>query len=228
MALSRQATVDADASLAGNIQFTQSLLESLRTRIDTFIYASTVDVYDGCSELPLVESSRIEPATLYAASKYYCEKLVQVLLSNETSVVVARLTHLYGAGEPRSGKLLSTAIAAALEGRLPAVVGSPDARRDFLHVNDAAEAMIRLLSSDLPKRLVLNVASGSSRTVSQVLDLVASLVFGEGTRADRSRADSNAPRRDLDFDVERMRKLLGDWECREFYDGVAEQIEAAR
>ncbi len=116
------------------------------------------------------------PATLYGRAK-----LAMWHLSAATAEVHGftaawgRLFFLYGPYE-NPGRLVPT-VAKALLAALPAAVGDGRAERDFLSSEDAGAAFAALV--DAPVAGVVNVASGTSVSVGEVVTRVAKLIGRE-------------------------------------------------
>ena len=134
----------------------------------------------------VTESARLDPRSVYAASKVSQEQLCRVW-ARETgaSVVALRYHNVYGRrlplGTPYAG------VAALFRDRLrlghpPLVFEDGGQMRDFVHVTDVARANWLALHHDLPAGEfdAFNVASG--RPVS-ILDLARTLTIGFGPTA---------------------------------------------
>jgi nucleoside-diphosphate-sugar epimerase len=119
-----------------------------------------------CSEL----STRLQPATTYGL----CKHAFQLLLSAYTkqaglSSAWGRLFFLYGPYEPAE-RLVASAIRSILREE-PARCSHGRQVRDFLYVQDAADALVALLDSDVTGPV--NVASGSRVTIGEVVQEIA-------------------------------------------------------
>ena len=138
--------------------------------------------------------------------------------------------NLYGPGDdfdPATSHVIPALIRRCEEARragMPEMVcwGSGMATREFLHVEDAAEAVVRA-AERIEDPVPINLGGGEEITIR---DLVAKVVNGCGYRGrivwDRSKPDGQ-PRRGLD--ISRARRLL-DWHPnRDFDQGLAETIQ---
>jgi nucleoside-diphosphate-sugar epimerase len=115
----------------------------------------------------------IRPATLYGTCKaeLLCE-LEGYLSLRRLRLAWPRLFFLYGPRE-HPARLVPSVATALLAGR-PAETTAGTQERDFLHVEDAADALIRLLLSDV--RGPVNIGSGEPVAVRAVVETVADLV----------------------------------------------------
>ena len=137
--------------------------------------ASSAEVYGAVpeEEQPLGEDRPPAPASPYALTKAAAERLVL-----RAGGVVVRLFNLIGPGQAPAFALPSFArqLAAIAAGRQPPRlgVGNLEARRDFVHVADGAEAFALVTERGEAGR-VYNVASGSSCSIREALDRLLAL-----------------------------------------------------
>jgi nucleoside-diphosphate-sugar epimerase len=123
---------------------------------------------------PCVEGiTPLEPRTLYGACKHALDVAVSAY-ARRTGVSVAwgRVFHLYGPGEGER-RLVPSLVVPLLHGE-PAACTPGTQVRDFLHVDDAAQAFTTLLATELTGPV--NVASG---VPTRIVDLA--LTLGELT-----------------------------------------------
>ncbi len=136
------------------------------------VLASSAEVYGLVPEhqQPIVERTEVDPRSPYAMSKAAAE-----LLAIEYGAVIARSFNLIGPGQSRDFALPSFADQLARiargEGEPVLKVGNLEAQRDFLHVDDAMEAL-RLLAVEGRPGEAYNIGSGTARSIREVLDLL--------------------------------------------------------
>jgi nucleoside-diphosphate-sugar epimerase len=218
---------DVAANLDGNVLFGDRLLKALPGAPTRLIFASTVEVYrmppDG---VPLTEASPIGPSSFYGASKFFAENLMrEYCRSRGTSLIIARLGHLYGPGEADGPKLVPTAIRAAVAGAAPQVIDDPQARRDLMYVADAVEALTRMVDLDCDHEEIINVASGRSSTVWEILSLIADLA---GSPPPQVAARRDCVSHSVEQDVDYMRRRLGAWPMVTLAAGLQAEIKSYR
>lgn len=172
-----------------NHAMTQLLLEaSVAVGVSRFLYASSACVYPDAlqtadhRDISLAEddvwtSPPPRPQGLYGLEKLASEQLILATAARpdvKLEVRIARFHNVYGGGgawdngrEKAPAALLRKALAARVSGgALPVsleIWGDGQQRRSFLYVDDAVEAIWRLLHSE---REALTVNVGSSRSVS--------------------------------------------------------------
>lgn len=180
------ALIDVQSSLSDpfsdfqvNVQGTLNVLEAARrAKVEKVAYASSAAVYGNPTEVPIRESHPTEPLSPYGLSKLSAERYV--LLYNRLygmQTAALRLFNVYGKGQgahsPYSGVITKFAEAIAA-GKQPLIYGDGEQTRDFLHVDDAANAFLRALECggcDSP----LNIGSGKPTAILDLLEKMCSL-----------------------------------------------------
>jgi len=136
------------------------------------VIASSADVYGKVpeGEQPILESRPVAPQTPYALTKAAAERIA--LARSGSAAVIVRSFNLVGPGQAPKFALASWAsqLAAIRRGERPAVleVGDLSTARDFIHVDDGAEAY-RLLAEKGERGGVYNLASGKAVTMAEAL-----------------------------------------------------------
>lgn len=122
--------------------------------------------------VPTRESDAVKPASIYAATKYAQEDLVRIGCSSlGIGYVILRLQNVYGEGQslnnPYTGilSIFSTRVRRGLH--LPIFEDGLETR-DFVHVEDVANAFISGLTSAELANCVINVGSGERTTVLEI------------------------------------------------------------
>lgn len=188
--------------------------------VRTFFYASTCSVY-GISDGFVDERSRPEPVSLYARTKIASEKMLLDMADANFCPVVGRFATIHGiSGRTRFDLVVNLLTAKALiDGEI--TVHGGDQWRPFVHVDDAARAIVLLLSQPLPQgeRLVLNIGSNAENyTIARIGELVhkhvprAKLIYGT----------SGGDVRDYKVDFGKMARLVGFRTTRTVDDGIRE------
>ncbi len=186
------------------------------------VLAGTCAEYDWTAGGRCYESgTSLRPATLYGACKHHLRELAeQVAADTRLSVAWARLFFLYGPRE-HPARLVPSVANALLAGR-PAECTAGTQERDFLHVGDAAAALVRLLLNDVTGPV--NVGSGEPVAVRAVVEAVAGIIGRPDLlRLGARPTPANEPSQ-LYADVGRLRNEVG-WRPR--YDlrrGLADAV----
>ena len=114
-----------------------------------------------------------EPGTIYGRSKYAMQQLLSAYSeAAHLSSAWARVFFLYGPRE-RSARLVASVITSLLREE-PAACSSGEQIRDYLHVADAAGAIVCLLDGDTEG--VVNVGSGQPVTIRRIVETIGELI----------------------------------------------------
>lgn len=139
-----------------------------------FVFASTCSVY-GASDRILDEDSPIKPISLYARSKAASEKVLLKMAGENFAPVILRFSTVYGlSGRYRFDLVVNLLTAKALiDGEITIFGGSQ--WRSFVHVADAARAIVAVLSAppDQVRAQVFNVGSDEQNyTISTIGNMI--------------------------------------------------------
>ncbi len=130
------------------------------------------------------ESAALDPRSIYAATKAHQEHLARVWAERTGGTVVAlRFHNVYGPGMPRDTPYAGVASlfrAALARGEAPRVFEDGEQRRNFVHVDDVARAVLAALTAPLPLGVLVpvNVGSGTVTTVGAMAAALAEQVGG--------------------------------------------------
>jgi UDP-glucose 4-epimerase len=147
---------------------TATVLEVCRRHgVRRIVYISSAEVYGRPGTATVAEDASLRPRSPYAAAKVGAEKLVEAFSSAfGLESVILRPFAVYGPGLS-SQSLIGTVIRQTRRGRTTLL---RDLRpvRDFCHVGDVADAIVRACTAELPGLTVLNVGTGRGTSVAQV------------------------------------------------------------
>ncbi|MGH3241972.1 MAG: NAD-dependent epimerase/dehydratase family protein [Spirillospora sp.] len=162
---------------AVNVQGTVNLLKAVDT--GRVVFASTAAVYGTPERQPIRESEHTAPTSPYGASKLAAEQAV--LFHARTGAIGAAVLRTFnvagsvgGRVDPDETRLIPKALAVAA-GRAPhlEINGDGLAVREYLHVDDLADAYVRALEAVRPgEERVYNVGSGTGAAVHEVVAAV--------------------------------------------------------
>ncbi len=122
--------------------------------------------------VPTKETDQVSPASIYAATKYAQEDLVRIgCESMGMDYVIYRLQNVYGERQslnnPYTGILSIFSTKIRLGSELPLFEDGEESR-DFVHVDDVAEALLQGLLIEKAPNTVINVGSGVATSVKEV------------------------------------------------------------
>lgn len=217
--------LDENLTIEINLVATRTIAEIAKGMgVKRFVFASTCSVY-GASDMVLNERSGLNPVSLYARSKIASEEVLHRLQSDSFSVVILRFGTIYGlSGRTRFDLVVNLLTAKAVVDKKITVFGG-DQWRPFVHVDDAALAV--MMAVEAPKERVHNETfnvggNDGNMTLGQVGELIKSLV------PDAELIDSgrDGDRRNYRVDFSKIRLVLGfepQWTVEK---GVRQVIEA--
>ena len=199
-----------------NIRGTWLVLEACRLHgVRSVIVASSDKAYGRQPELPYRERQALVPTFPYDVSKAAADLLARSYWHTyELPVAVTRFANLYGGGDTNRSRLVPEAVDAALAGRPPVVRSDGSPERDFLYVEDAAEAYLAIWDALLSGRgrgEAFNAGGGTPHRVGDVVQLICRLA-GSGVQPDIRGA--GVPHGEIDrqwVDATKLRELTG-WE----------------
>ncbi len=128
------------------------------------------------------ESAPLDPRNAYAASKVAQEHFAGSWARATGGAVTAlRFHNVYGPGLPRDTPYAGVAailLSELLAGRAPRVFEDGGQRRDFVHVDDVAEAVRLTTELQDGDSIAVNVGSGTPRTVGELAAALATATGG--------------------------------------------------
>jgi dTDP-glucose 4,6-dehydratase len=166
-----------------NVEGTQILLDAIReTPVERFILISSSEVYGTAEYAPMDEEHPLNPRSPYAATKAGADRLAySYYVTYGLPIVIVRPFNNYG---PRQHpeKVIPRFITQALSDEPLTVHGDGHASRDWLYVDDDAEAIEAIIEADVDAVAgeVVNVATGVDISVSEIADAVLEVLGKTG------------------------------------------------
>lgn len=158
-----------------NVEGTQILLDAIRrTPVERFVLISSSEVYGTAESDPMDEEHPLNPRSPYAATKAGGDRLAySYYVTYGLPIVIVRPFNNYGPYQ-HPEKVVPRFITQALCDQPLTIHGQGLASRDWLYVDDDAEAIERLIEADLGDVAgeVINVATGVDLGVAEIADLV--------------------------------------------------------
>ena len=208
-----------------NVEGALSLLNAtLDAGIRRFVFSSTCAVYGEPAKVPITEDNPRQPVNPYGTSKLFCEYALEAY-DRAYGLRSARLRYFNAAGADESGEigemhnpethLIPLALAATQDGAELKIFGTdyptPDGTclRDYIHVNDLAEAHVLALQH-LEKggeSIAVNLGSGSGNSVLEIVQTAESITGRPVRRTVGPRRAGDPPA--LVADPTRAQQVLG-------------------
>ncbi len=200
---------------AVNVGGTLNVLEAARASgARRVVLACSCAAYGDGPEQPKHESLPPRPMSPYAAQKIACELYAQTYTrAYGLPCVALRFFNVYGPRQdPKSeyAAAIPRFATRLLSGQRPIVFGDGLQTRDFVHVSDVVRANLLAAESAQAPGEVINVASGRSASL---LQLIAALGEAVGPDAAHLAIEHQPPRagdlRESSADISKARALLG-------------------
>jgi dTDP-glucose 4,6-dehydratase len=158
-----------------NVEGTQILLDAMREApLDRFILISSSEVYGTAESASMDEEHPLNPRSPYAATKLGADRLAySYWVTYDLPIVIVRPFNNYGPFQ-HPEKALPRFVIQALNDEPLTIHGDGHASRDWLFVEDDAEAIEAVITAPLDAVAgeVLNVATGIDISVTQIADYV--------------------------------------------------------
>jgi UDP-glucose 4-epimerase len=171
-----------------NIEGTLDLIKAcVDKKIAKFIFASTAAVYGDPEEFPVNENSKTNPVNVYGATKLEIDKYLEANAKNMgISTICFRFFNIGGALKTKEGSWLKIKHEGATH-LIPSILHSSSNKpllifgndwptkdgtptRDFVHVVDLADALIKALNIlDKAGNQVINLGTATGSTVLEVV-----------------------------------------------------------
>ena len=149
------------------------------------VFASSSSIYGRQETLPLVETARPDPISPYGVAKLaaerYCISFTRVY---PLEAVALRYFNVFGPRQdPHSqySAVIPRFITAVAAGRSATIYGDGEQRRDFTFVANVVEANLAAGESPDANGLALNIATGGSTSVNELVQTIGSVLGCETT-----------------------------------------------
>lgn len=152
-----------------NMLGTERIFSLARIKKIPVVFASSVYIYDGCTEFPWHEEMEVRPRSPLGASKLGAEAMARVYAQcfNVASVALRFFT-VYGPGS-NDAQFIPSAFKKIQHATGEVKFGSPRSTRDFIYIDDAIRAIVAAISFIRQQQgfHIFNVASGQERTIEE-------------------------------------------------------------
>ena len=182
--------------------------------------------------VPTPEWKTPDLASVYALTKYTQERLtLTVAPAYGMESVALRLFNVYGPGQALSNPY--TGVLAIFASRLlhrerPLVFEDGEQRRDFVHVDDVAQAFMLALEKPEAAGQAFNIGSGRDVSILQVADAIARAMGLPHLQAELVGKARTGDVRHCFGDITRAHDVLGFTPRRTFDDSLGELVEWVR
>ena len=161
-----------------NVDGTLSVLEAARIAgVKRVVYAASSSAYGDQTEMPLKETFTPQPKSPYGLHKYYGEVMMKLWHDiHKLETVSLRFFNVYGPHLDPEGAyalVIGKFLKQRMEGKPMTITGDGLQTRDFTHVSDTVDAIVRATQNEkVGHGEVMNVGAGRNITVNEIARII--------------------------------------------------------
>lgn len=205
-----------------NVMGTLNLLKSLQDFHCHLIYTSTGEVYgNNCS--PFNEEMIPDPVSPYSSTKLMAEELIRTFCkTSNIDYTIFRLFNFYGGDMPEHFFISQMVNTLLRKENFKMTAG--EQVRDFIHINDLTDALMKSVCRNELYNDIFNLCSGKNITIKEIANMVVKIV---GTDAEIDA--ENLPYRENEImemlgNPDKLRSKMGDLAVTDFNSGLSGYI----
>ena len=151
-----------------NVVGTLNLLEVLSSLPYTgFYYASSSEVYGNRTQTPFREDQFPFPASPYSLTKLMAEHLIATYSQiYDKPYTILRLFNFYGPDMPPTFFL--SQLEDSLKKNIPFEMTGGEQKRDYIHINELIELMLKVASESKSNKEIINICSGQATSIKEL------------------------------------------------------------
>lgn len=166
-----------------NVKGTLNVLDACyNSGVNNFLFASSAAVYGDVTELPISESCILRPLSPYGTSKMLAEQHVLSYRQQKKikDTISLRFFNVYGLGQTSESDVVTRFATRLSKGLPPIIHGDGKNTRDFISVDDVAEAIILSIramdehknryKSNLRQVPVFNIGTGRATSIKELAE----------------------------------------------------------
>ncbi len=201
-----------------NVGGTEEVLDFARENgVEDIIFASSAGVYGEIVEHPITEEHPIDPLNLYSETKREGEELCREYAEDHgLNCTVMRMSNLYGPGFQVKPNLtvIPLFVLKALQNQPLTIYGDGEQTRDFVHVEDVAQAYEKAFEGSDSGFEVYNLGSGVTTSVNELADVIVELMeglYGRGVEVEHVEPPEwrDEAEETFDYSIGRIKEELG-------------------
>lgn len=162
-----------------NVNGTLQVLAACRdNNVRRLILGSCTSIYGKGEKIPRNEKFPLRPSSPLAISKLAAEHYCLIWgEQHEFDVICLRFSEIYGSCHVafNDSRVLLRLVRSAANGKQPILPGDGNQVRDFVYVDDAADAALAALNADIVDKII-NVGHGKPYTYEQVVKELSALL----------------------------------------------------
>lgn len=177
----------------------------------------------GASKDKVTEKTQITPFNLFTATKNSLNILGREIFKEKgINFIWLRIFYVYGPGQ-RTGSLIPSVIDSIRNNRTPEV-RNPDAKNDFIYVDDVADAIISFLNKDAESG-EYNLGSGKLTSVREILRMISAALKSK-LHFEKSEMKQQDKISYLSADITKIKNVTGWKPLYDFKTGMKQTIKS--
>jgi len=155
-----------------NVKGTQNILDIAKQFDLKVVFASSAAVYGNAKKIPIKEDFERNPLNPYGQTKLNGEHLCEKYFQMGTRITVLRFFNVYGKGQnPAYAGVLSKFLENISNGKSPIIYGDGTQTRDFVFVDDVADANLLAMKSNSSGKFI-NVGTGIKISIRELAEMI--------------------------------------------------------
>lgn len=160
-----------DVNFKGGLNILNSAILKKNIKL---ILISSIDVYGESLKIPSTENDELNPITLYGVIKSLTEKLYENFARiYGLDITIIRLSHVYGK-DKKSG-IIGNLIKSLFEKNSISINHNGKQYRDFIHIDDAVDGIVRIIQKQKKGFHIVNICSGKKYTPLKIIQIIKNL-----------------------------------------------------
>lgn len=158
-------TVDTKINILGSVNLIDL---AQKYGVEKFVFASSAAIYGNPEELPVRENTNAKPASPYGLSKFTIEEYLKLAYNlYNLNYTILRYSNVFGPKQTALGEggVVSIFNQHFIKGKAPIIFGDGNQTRDFIYVDDVADANIASLKSP---NGIFNISSNKQTTINHL------------------------------------------------------------
>tara|TARA_B100000945_G_scaffold282873_1_gene251581 strand:- start:947 stop:1807 length:861 start_codon:yes stop_codon:yes gene_type:complete len=152
-----------EASFRANVQGTVKVLEWAKKQNVKVIYAGSSSKHHDPSDSP------------YAMTKFIGEEVCKLYKKTyNVNVEISRFYNVYGPYatlDEKFGNVIGIWLSQAMRGKSLTIVGDGEQRRDFIHVDDLVDGLIRIANTELKHEDAWEIGTGINYSINELFEM---------------------------------------------------------
>ncbi|MEM3060283.1 MAG: NAD-dependent epimerase/dehydratase family protein [Candidatus Anstonellales archaeon] len=159
------------------------LIAAKKFGVKRFVYSSSAAVYGQPRQAPVSEDEEPIPISPYGISKLTAERYVlNYAKIHKLSAIALRIFNVYGKGQSSKSSysgVITKFFSRVMSGKPPVIYGDGKQVRDFVHVLDVCNAVIKAYDSDV-SGCAINIGTGVGTSVIRLAEMIIKTCNMEG------------------------------------------------